>query len=167
MATIDAAAAGGQNAVAWLDMLAWSEIGPQMLADPRSSEGYRVIVGSMPGKTITFEDYARHPRVLVQLGSLGIYSSAAGRYQFIWPTWYPLAKQLNLPDFSPESQDQAALELTRQCGAYALVVGGNLTAAMAKASVIWASLPGSPYGQGGHSVETLTQVYQSKGGTVS
>ena len=50
--------AGGVNVLAFLDMLAWSEIGPDMLADPESEDGYRLLVGSLPGKLKTFASYA-------------------------------------------------------------------------------------------------------------
>ena len=47
----------------------------------------------------SFSDYSKHPFE----GKRGY--TAAGRYQFIWTTWSSVAKELNLTDFSPKSQD--------------------------------------------------------------
>ena len=75
-------------------------------------------------------------------------STAAGAYQIIKPTWDMIrAIEPRLSDFSPEAQDQAAIRLLAQCGALADVQNNNLTAAIAKASKIWASLPGSTANQ--------------------
>jgi len=73
----------------------------------------------------------------------GCVSTAAGAYQFIKPTWVRLRDRLNLPDFSPASQDLAAIGLLDEIGASSLILDGNIEAAIYKASRIWASLPGS------------------------
>jgi len=143
--------AGGANVCAFLDMLAQSEIGAQLLA--KSDEGYNVIVGSTPSNPHLVASYVDHPRQLISLGSLGIKSDAAGRYQFLSTTWDPLARRLGLGDFSPPNQDRAAIELLRECGALPHVLAGGwlaaneITTAIARAAPIWASLPGAGYGQ--------------------
>ncbi len=71
-------------------------------------------------------------------------STAAGAYQIIVPTWRNIrAQSPALPDFSPASQDEAAIRLLRQCGAYPFIVAGDIATAIRKASKLWASLPGS------------------------
>ena len=73
----------------------------------------------------------------------GCVSTAAGAYQFIKPTWVRLRDKLNLPDFSPLSQDRAAVGLLEEIGAVDLIFAGDIEGAIHKASRIWASLPGS------------------------
>ena len=73
----------------------------------------------------------------------GCVSSAAGAYQFIKATWIRLRDKLQLPDFSPASQDLAAVQLLDDIGALKLVQSGDIEGALAKASKVWASLPGS------------------------
>jgi len=73
----------------------------------------------------------------------GCVSTAAGAYQLIKPTWVRLRDKLNLPDFSPLSQDRAAVGLLEEIGAVDLIYSGDIEGAIHKASRIWASLPGS------------------------
>jgi lysozyme len=73
----------------------------------------------------------------------GCVSTAAGAYQMIKPTWVRLRDKLGLPDFSPASQDLAAVELLREAGAIDLIEAGDIEGAIKKSSRIWASLPGS------------------------
>ena len=73
----------------------------------------------------------------------GCVSTAAGAYQLIKPTWVRLRDKLGLPDFSPASQDLAAVELLREAGALDLIQAGDIEGAIHKSSRIWASLPGS------------------------
>jgi muramidase (phage lysozyme) len=104
-----------------------------------SGDRYNVIYGGD-----TFDSYADHPRIYVPInlpGYEGKSSSAAGAYQFLWATWDNLRNRLGLPDFSPPSQDAAALELLRQVGALAAIDAGDFDTAMRAASSQWASLP--------------------------
>jgi lysozyme len=73
----------------------------------------------------------------------GCVSTAAGAYQLIKGTWTRLKAKLNLTDFSPLSQDQAAVALLDESGALDLIYAGDIEGAIKKASRIWASLPGS------------------------
>ncbi len=77
----------------------------------------------------------------------GCVSTAAGAYQIIRPTWNRLKSTYGLPDFSPASQDAAAIYLLLESGAYDLIVQGKIEEAIKKASKIWASLPGNTYQQ--------------------
>ena len=134
---------------AFLDTLAYSE---------GTKEHYNYIF-----TYVTFTSYADHPRKVVCSGSLC--SSAAGRYQFLSKTWDPLAADLGLTDFTPPSQEKACLELVRRAGAYDLALKSNeyanFSAAVDKLNTIWASLPGSPYGQPTHSMTALWEAYQA------
>jgi lysozyme len=73
----------------------------------------------------------------------GCVSTAAGAYQLIKGTWTRLQDKLNLTDFSPLSQDRAAVGLLDEIGALDLIYAGDIEGAIHKASRIWASLPGS------------------------
>lgn len=81
---------------AFLDALAGGESpGYDVMYTPPGSKGLR-----------RFTDFSRHPNSPA-MSSDGP-SSAAGRYQFINPTWNQYRNKLGLPDFSPASQDAAA-----------------------------------------------------------
>lgn len=78
-------------------------------------------------------------------------STAAGAYQFTRPTWNELRAAgrwgPRLPDFSPASQDEAAVRLLGRLGVPAMLAAGDLQGAIRTASARWASLPGSTSGQ--------------------
>lgn len=87
-------------------------------------------------------------------------STAAGAYQFTRPTWDELRNRGEwLPDFSPESQDEAARRLLAKDGALPHVLSGNLDSALRIASRRWASLPGSTAGQHTRSIEFVAQAF--------
>lgn len=92
-----------------------------------------------------FGSFADHPRVAVPFGATT--SSAAGAYQILARTWDEMRAQYSLPDFSPASQDTAAVGLIKRRGALGDVLAGNFSQAINKCNREWASLPGSPYGQ--------------------
>lgn len=171
MARITADEAGGQNVVALLDAIAGSEIDAWTLAN--SDDGYNVLVGShgamvrngqqVPPKLLTFSSYATHPDVL----NSDLNSTAAGRYQLLFRWYKPYASLLKLSDFSPLSQDRIAIQQLKERGSIRLIQSGNLVAALAQASNIWASLPGSPYGQHTNTVAYLSSLYTAAGGQIN
>lgn len=114
-----------------------------------------------------FTSFADHPRVKVTRIFAGkpITSTAAGAYQFLVGTWDECAAALDLPDFSPASQDAAAVYLIRRRGALADVKAGNFAEAVRKCAKEWASLPGSPYGQPTKTLAQAMATYKANGGT--
>lgn len=95
----------------------------------------------------------------------GCVSSAAGAYQLIKGTWRQVRDALGLADFSPLSQDMAAIELIRRRGALADAQGGRFAAAVRKCRNEWASLPGNYAGQGQRSMDQLAAWYAGAGGS--
>lgn len=146
---------------AFRDVLAYAEGTDKPSVQKSNHRGYDVIVGGS-----LFTDFKDHPRKLVKLPRYNISSSAAGRYQFIRATWDTLRKRLKLADFSPASQDAACNELLRECGSRALLSQGKFDEACYKANKIWASLPGSPYGQRTENVATLRRIFVERGGII-
>lgn len=73
-------------------------------------------------------------------------SSAVGAYQFLFNTWKAIHSGQN-PAMTPERQDTAAITLIKQAGAYENIINSEWETAIKKTNKIWASLPGSPYGQ--------------------
>src|SRR5882757_6311240 len=122
----------------------------------------------------TIKDFSEHPTVIgtwhgERLDFLGPayagkISTAAGAYQIIAPTWRTCKRLLHLPDFSPASQDAAAIELIREHGALDLVNSGQISAAIEACHGVWSSLPGSTPGQPQAKLSDLVQFYSVNGG---
>lgn len=140
--------------------------------------GYRTLFGGR-----LFSDFSDHPRIAKQFtdreGNLR-WTSAAGAYQFmaVSPipgsdrstkvnTWDRIAARLGLPDFSPESQDLAAIELIREAGALGDVRAGRFDQAVGKVRGIWASMPGAGYNQPEKSLDALRVAYLQAGGNLA
>lgn len=72
----------------------------------------------------------RHPRVYIA-GPQGP-SSAAGRYQFTWSRWKQLQKKHNVTfsDFTPDTQDAAAVLDLDDLGATKPLLDGDLQGAL-------------------------------------
>jgi muramidase (phage lysozyme) len=145
------------NAKAFLDTIAYSE-GTAGHGD----DGYNVLVGGD-----LFDGYADHPRKLVILNRAGLKSTAAGRYQILARTWDALKAKLHLPDFGHDSQDKAALELVRECGALDDAEAGRFDDAVAKCAHIWASFPGAGYGQRENELTKLRDAFVRSGGVLA
>jgi len=137
------------NVRAFLDTIAFAE---------GTLEHYNYIYTFVP-----FSSYTDHPRKRACNG--GLCSTAAGRYQFLSKTWDALAKEIDLPDFTPPNQEKAVLEILRRSGVYTAVENSakyeNFSKAITKINNIWASLPDSPYGQPTYPMSTLWAVYKA------
>ncbi len=143
------------NLKAFLDTISFSE-GTYEKGD----NGYNVLVGGT-----LFKDYSDHPRRVVKL-SKKLSSTAAGRYQILSRYFTYYKKLLNLPDFSPGSQDKIAIQLITEQTALGLVERGKFDEAVKRCSNIWASFPGAGYGQHENKIEKLRDFYVSRGGTL-
>lgn len=137
------------NARAWLDTIRFAE-------GTAGENGYGTMFGGG-----SFDWSKGHPDRVVNSG--GYSSAAAGAYQFMPGTWKAAAGALGLKDFSPASQDQAALWLMRRRGVdpdQPLSV-----ATLEKLAPEWASLPTrsgkSYYGQPVKGLKELEQVYSA------
>jgi lysozyme len=118
--------------------------------------GYRTMFGG--GLFVSLADHPRRANT-----RSGITSTAAGAYQFLTGTWDEMAAKYDLVDFSPASQDVAAVGLIKRRGALADVLAGRFRAAIDKCNREWASLPGSPYGQPTLSYERAQSVLVAAG----
>lgn len=128
-----------------------------------------------------FSGFADHPRVANRftdkLGRL-LWTSAAGAYQFmaVSPiptggftrvnTWDRVKAELGLIDFSPFSQDRAALFLIKEEGALDDVREGRFAVAVDKVRNVWASLPGAGYNQPEKSLASLQARFVASGGEI-
>ena len=118
----------------------------KMLGVIASAEGVKHGYHTMFGNE-RLSDLSKHPGILkefTQTDGKKNKTSAAGRYQFLESTWNGLAKQLGLKDFSPKSQDIAAVALLAQNGALPHVLKGDIPTAVKKSGGTWASLPSAP-----------------------
>lgn len=168
MARLSEARAGSRNALAFLDMLAWSE--GTSTSPATAMDGYDVIVTGLDRKSEVFKDFTDHPfdrgRMSKVINSKGLTSNASGRYQQMLKDWPYYRAKLSLPDFSPISQDLLALQHIRECRALPDVHAGRIETAISKCRNIWASLPGAGYGQREHRLKDLIKQYQMAGGVL-
>ncbi|MDA5483104.1 glycoside hydrolase family 104 protein [Yersinia intermedia] len=136
------------NVRQYLDMLSKAE-GTAGYAN----SGYNTMFGGEQ-----FYDASDHPRQLkefTQTDGTKNKTSAAGRYQFTSDSWDDAVKALNLTDFSPRSQDLAALFLIQRAGQLENVTNGNFVDATNGLGGVWASLPSSNYAQPRRSWEDI------------
>jgi muramidase (phage lysozyme) len=141
-----------KNLKAFLIMIQFSE-------GTYGKDAYRKLYG---GEVVS--DLSSHPNIKVS--KWGITSTAAGAYQILNKTWVELKDKLGLTDFSPQSQDRAAIELIKRRGALEDVMAGKFVQAISKCRKEWASLPGAGYNQSEKSPRTLAEVYKAAGGSL-
>ena len=118
-----------------------------------------------------FSDDSSHPNIRVPFhnplrsgAGVNDFSTAAGKYQINRPTWLQIQALALLPDFSPVSQDQAAVWLLKMRGVLPLVIDGDIEGALRKASDTWASLPFSTAGQRPVKLQSALTRYAYNGG---
>lgn len=93
------------------------------------------------------------------------HSTAAGAYQFIWPTWRGLMASHGFRDFGRVAQDHGAIALLAGRHAIDPIIAGDLLVALHAASKEWASLPFSMAGQPKFSLAQAREIYGTAGGT--
>lgn len=119
----------------------------ETIAGPESKGDYNVIYGG--GQFDSYDDHPRQPVLITSGPNKGKYSSAAGKYQFLGSTWDDIAERYDIPDFTPDSQDQGAWALASE--EYKRDTGRSLEADLAAGDLSrvapslrnqWTSLPG-------------------------
>lgn len=93
-----------------------------------------------------FSDLSKHPRVsqgFVQTNGVRNSTDVAGAYQFLSTTFDRLQKSYptEVPDFSPQSQDNGAILLIKNRGALNYVDNRQVEQALFKVCQEWASIP--------------------------
>ena len=147
------------NLQAFRDMIAWSEIGPALLAV--SDNGYNVLVGATAEHPLLFTDYSHHPQIHNDAEN----SDAAGRYQFMGRYWPAYKIQLGLPDFGHDSQDRWCNQLIKECHALDAIEAGHVQTAINLCASRWASFPAAGYGQHEQKMADLVAAYVAAGVT--
>lgn len=114
-----------------------------------------------------FDKFDDHPRKKFQVGD-GRITSAAGAYQIVQTTWDAIRRQYpaDLQDFTPNSQDFAAVALIAGRKALDDVLAGRLAEAIAKLRPEWTSLPGAMESQRGWGFPEALELYVSNGGAL-
>lgn len=145
------------NLRAFLLLIRWCE-------GTSDENGYRALYGHRKDKPKLISNFDDHPRIYFDTpwGR----TSAAGAYQILAGTFDDAARALGLTDFSPESQDQAAVWLIKRRNALHAVEQGDLDNAIHLCNKEWASLPGSPYGQPTRTLAECRAVFERAGGTL-
>lgn len=126
------------NVQLFLDLLAEAE---------GASKGYNTLFGGS-----VLQDLSDHPKIMQDYlnSKTGEVSktSAAGRYQFKKDSWEEQEKRLGLTDFTPHSQDLAAVGLMMyKPSTLEALKKGDFNKALKDYGSYWASLPSSPYDQ--------------------
>ena len=122
------------------------------------ADGYRVCYGYKH----VIESFAEHPCITGEwtgeslsaaqcaragLGP-GCVSTAAGAYQMIKPTWRSARDALGLTDFSPASQDAAALWIANNTGAIDALNNGDVQGAIEGLATQWDGFNAARWSQG-------------------
>ena len=144
-----------KNRRAFLDMIAYSE-GTYNIG---KCSGYSALFGGG-----TFSSFADHPRQEFYIKRLNILTSAAGRYQIEKGMFDSYKRLLNLPDFTPQSQDAIAIQMIKEKGALPDIDAGRIPLAIGKCASIWASFPSSKAGQPVRQMAELLGAFTGAGG---
>ncbi|KKS68170.1 MAG: Lysozyme [candidate division TM6 bacterium GW2011_GWE2_42_60] len=145
--------------LAFLDAIGFAEGSFKNRPYEHSLKGYLL---RYPG--VSFYGFKDHPQTVICSSSLGrqICSSAAGRYMFLSKTWERVAKSLGLKDFSPVNQDLGAIYLVWQHDALDDILQGRFERAIYKVRDVWASFPGSSYGQPQKRMRELKKLFNER-----
>jgi lysozyme len=135
--------------------------------------GYRYLFGSRPDAEKLFWSFADHPRIrtyetndeFIRDGKVE-FTTSAGAYQLVATTYDALMRKFpgRWHGFNERVQDEMAIELIKECGAYDDVLAGRWQDAVRKCSRTWASLPTADTPQGRRSWQFVLNAYIDAGG---
>lgn len=91
----------------------------------------------------------------------GCRSTAAGKYQITKGTFLYYSEKLGITTFYPDDQDLMAIGILKDIGAYEPILNDNISRAIRKASIKWASFPDSTAGQPKRSLNELIAYYNA------
>lgn len=167
--------AAERNLAAFLAMIRHAE-------GTADENGYRALFGHTRDRPRLFDAFTDHPRIASRFTDQRgreLWTTAAGAYQAMAvspipgggrtrvDTWDRIRRKLQLPDFSPASQDRMAVELIDEAGALADVLAGRAADAIRKVRGVWASLPGAGYDQPERRIGWLLTKYSDAGGVLT
>jgi muramidase (phage lysozyme) len=135
-----------------------------------TGDEYGALFGYKPGNRKVFTDFSQHPHVgtsFVDKSGAQHITTAAGRYQIIYPTWVAFLHARGPHDFGPASQDECALWLIENRGAFDDVEAGRFRIALDKCAPEWASLPASTVPQPVKTYAFAESAYLAAGGTIA
>lgn len=143
----------------------------------QEDSAYWWLYGSTAAKPVLATNLADHPRVktyekydgqFIKNGKID-YTTAAGAYQIVASTWdSTIQTALRLPDFSPASQDLAAVYLLIYRKALDHVLAGRFEQACAACRSEWVSMPGASVGdQPTKSAASALAVFRKYGGKLN
>jgi muramidase (phage lysozyme) len=159
--------ATGRNVRAFLAMLRFSEGTDKATNAYAVCYGYRHTITQFSDHPAIAEGWKGEPLDSLGAAYRGKVSTAAGAYQIIRPTWQSAKRALALPDFTPASQDAAAVWLIDKRGALDLIKAGRFKDAIGKLGGEWASLPTSTAGQPTRRLQDLQASYTRAGGAMA
>ena len=116
----------------------------KMIREGESAQRYDALNGKKSPEN-TFSDFSDHPFKNINFRDTGRKSSASGAYQIVIGTWLMLGGKEKYGDFSPESQDKAAIDLLKRRGAYEDVLAGRFEVAVNKLKKEWDFFNNLPY----------------------
>lgn len=128
-----------------------------VIREGESSNNYSALVGGG-----SFTDFSHHPATApITFKGVGN-SHAAGAYQFQPGTWTGVASRIGAIDFGKYWQDQGAIELLRERGAYDDIANGDIASAVGKLKSEWQMFTQSKW-----SVNTVVAHFGEYGGSVA
>lgn len=130
-----------------------------------TDDAYRMRFGGLGKPVAYFDDFTQHPRIFEPTYG-GKQSSAAGAYQITATTWDGLVRQYGFADFTPTTQDLAAVALV--CGRKAVddLLAGRFDQAVAKCRLEWTSLPGAAENNAKWTLARAREFFVASGGTL-
>ena len=154
------------QAFLWLIRVAEGTTGPLGYRTMYTNKIFPIDDPTQP--TFQFRDHPRKPNSAYnRITGKTLTSTAAGAYQFLSNTWNNCVRATGVKDFSPASQDRAAMWLVSRHNALNDVKKGNIRSALYKCRTEWASFPNSPHNQPTQSESRLLTAYVKAGGKLA